>query len=411
MSRFAWQEGAGFRIKTLSSILEQTVSELWPNIKLDALFYPLADKTHGDVGSDLPRFLAGILKLSEYEITSTLLKKLPPVIPYIFCVYEGFLNLKLDIDFKHQLEPNSVDLNKKVPLAIFVTPPNKEFHGWAFIRLVSLALVHRRMLRSFGYEVEFYVGPDKILSHIEEQHQQHWQQILSMHNNNHTPAKQSHDQLKNFISAGGRKQIFLWANREIWRRKELTNLRQNGDLIFQFPRRNWFSLSDFYEPVSILNSFGANELLSCQLYLASDLSMEDLDLFVPTAAERANLLWYFDVTLKRVENLLLDHIYLPDQGTSDIAQDGTHHHLSLYKELVVNIQLLPGVVQDCALMGNIWGALRAIVDTLDHLNSTINRPDFRSELLTPHTKSPQSELLRLAHKNLPELKRLFGSSP
>jgi len=230
------------------------------------------------------------------------------------------------------------------------------------------------MLGSIFSLPRLFIGEIEIISGQENCNASHWLKVIELLNQPVGSESASTEALFSFLMTADLKRVFLWGFDENLTRKQFVQIRERVDLIFNFPKRGWLYGEDFGDGIAQYQKH--QELLShhsvpLEFYLAGDIRFTDVDLFVPTSAERANLVWYIQATVDRLRTIL-------EQSSDDKTGE-----LSLQEDpLLRKALLLDWLSCHLATTGQIWDFLDYLTKILDQLNQKLNDPIFRRRIIS-----------------------------
>jgi len=382
----------GFSVPSVSNILETAAKSLWPALNLKALFVPMQDLSKGDLGTDFPLQIAAQLKISSRQVLQKLMPLLPQDIPYLFTVYDDYLNLRFPNLSRENLEALAsiykVDIDGFNNSLLYLIPALKECCGWEYLRLASIVMLQARFFVAIGIPATIVIGDEVIVpsTYLDSRNkfiaEVLWQKVKPTVCTQ-ISVKDLALQVENLLDTHNFKNCYVWSYDQLWRGKAYLNITQKINLISRHPFSTFLKGIDLNIRAEEVQEWRGATLNALQFHLASELAGHEVDIDVSKNQESANLTWYLSASLQRLKSLDLESF----QNTAAPIKFSIKQ-----RELWIRVSFLQTSLHLATCRADIWYYLSVLRDTLDRLNQIVGDPKFRASL---HRKDLDTAFLYL----------------
>jgi hypothetical protein len=347
---------------------------LWPEHEVRASFSPLVDLGLGDAGTDVALRLAERLNVPPQQIIERIQGAWRPTGLAEVRVVRGYLNVTFPDDAQNLYVTEDVSFRGDVSRAIVLAPQSGAASAAANLRLACGGAAQHAIVRALGGAATLFWGAEAMKGDATED----VFRLLMERVLNEAEAPREDEIVASTRALLERPdfEVTLRLQPQSLSRRSFTAICEADGgreaLHIVAPPAPQFSFRAGQLDLSALKVLSLDPLFALLWYFTEAVPALDLDLFVATSDEKANLLWYWRSTCERI-GTHMPSLAAQIEGAAEPASP-------MLRDLAMRTRFLRSFYVAGAEAGRVSDFLLVLRSMLDSLNRAFNAPDVRTRL-------------------------------
>jgi len=364
------------RLIEIKEKIEDGISKLWPTVNCDVVLSPLLDSARGDVQSECFLHLAEQLKIKPEVVGHQVMEQVFSSSNLEWRLEEGFLNLRLEDKSFQDLKEDSYKSSLSA-VSVIISPPTASAKNCSYMRLLALALCQYSILKDLGAKVELSgYGIHRELNGSTDSLADLFRLFAACRPREDKPEILK-DEIQAELEGAKGERTFLWLAPRFLPKKCFVSffresVAEDDSISLECPEQKWISANDTDFNINDLKKWSDSQVYALIAYLCGEIGGQDLDFYVPQANENSNILWFLDVSLKRLR-LLMEKVEGVDSSSIKSVPQISEEDRILWHR-VKFLSLFFKQAGDC---GKVREFFTALSDLLRLCSRKFNDPDLR----------------------------------